>query len=121
MFVEFYNVSRSDSLYLTGTLNGSLTRPRIEASNTLRSNNTHNTIDPEELMYLPDDSSAELRLTLIHDWFVAMADIFPGDTFQIRFFQLRPNDPVMTRRCETIGIYVPVYRGNNRYTFDKIK
>lgn len=117
MFVEFYNVSRSESLYLSG----SLPAPRIEASNTLRANNTHDTIDPEQLLHLPEDSSSENRLRYLHDLFANLGDVFPGDSFQIRFFQLRPKDPVMTRRCETIGIYLPMYRGNNRYTFDKIK
>lgn len=117
MFVEFFNVTRSDALYLTGALPA----PRVEASNTLRANNTHNTIDPEQLLHLPDDSSAEDRLTYLHDLFVHIAKGYPGDSFQIRFFQLRPLDPVLTRRCETVSIWWPVYRGINRYTFDQAK
>lgn len=120
MYVEFYNLSHDEAFYLTGTREVM----QVEASNTLRSNNAHNTIDAEQLLYLADTVSGmeHLENKQLQAEFVALADLYPGDSFQVRFFRLRPDHPVMTKRCETVGAYWPVYnRRNNSYTFQPVK
>jgi hypothetical protein len=106
MYVEFYNLSQDKAYYATGSLDDLVAM-------------VGSTATIEHMVDCGVDE--DLVIWRIGGLMNQVADLDPGDSFQVRLFTMEPDSPILTKRIQTRAVYWPKWMAAHKaFVFDKV-